>query len=636
MLSNRGLFKKFKLNIADKISPIERVPIFRLEKTEMTFDGSNALNINIPFLSKPEVTNNLCLDKMESVECSALLLKQKSFEKSSVEFGCLIKLPPVEYIPVLLNMPGIAGKNYNQESTKARSIKDDSICIHGLKKSLCTECAEIEKEKKKTPSRIDIFEIIFPVLQPPLGENFDNPIVLPEGKKLYPFQPEGIKFLIEHQKALLGDEMGLGKSIQAIIAVKCLFHMGKILNALIVCPKSVLSDWEKKLQEWAPELKVIKIYGPKEQRYIEWGSDAHIYLTSYDSLRQDLLEDSSETGQNQLEELLKRKFNLIILDEVQKIKNPDTGISKAVKKINADWRWGLSGTPLENNSKDLISIFSYLKPGLLHYNDENNLPKIKESIRPYFLRRLKSTVLPELPEKRYGEVWLDLLPEQREAYIKAEQEGIIKLNEHGDSITVDHILALITELKQICNLEPVSKKSCKLEYLLESLDEICSQGDKAIIFSQYPKKTLKCLEPFLKEFNPLIYHGSLSDPQRDGIIKKFQEDDKYKVLLMSVKSGGVGLTLTKANYVFHFDLWWNPSVAAQAEDRTHRIGQEKTVFVTYLYTRDTIEERIQDILNRKRSLFKAVIDDLSDNKLSKALTEEELFSLFNLKKPVRR
>ncbi len=292
----------------------------------------------------------------------------------------------------------------------------------------------------------------------------------------------------------------------------------------------------------------------------------------------------------------------------------------------------MSGTPLENRVEELISIFAYLKPGLLHYDDAAHPQRVKAAIKPYFLRRRKIDVLDDLPAKNCDEVWLDLTPAQREAYDRAEKEGVIALNEQGDSVTVQHVLALITKLKQICNVEPISKESCKLEYLMEQLPEIIEQGGKSLIFSQYPDKTLKFLEPELRQFSPLVYHGMLSDTQRDKIIDDFQNKDNCKALLMSVKAGGLGLTLTRANFVFHFDLWWNPSVAAQAEDRAHRIGQKKSVYVTSIFTVNTIEEKIQLLLKRKRKLFASVIDDLSDTNLSVTLDEEELFGLFNLQK----
>ena len=206
----------------------------------------------------------------------------------------------------------------------------------------------------------------------------------------------------------------------------------------------------------------------------------------------------------------------------------------------------------------------------------------------------------------------------------------------GDRITAQNIIALINELKQICNIDPVSGQSCKLQYLTEKLDEASEEDSKALVFSQFPNITLRKIEPELKRFNPLIFDGSLSDFKRDEYIERFEKSDKNKVMLMSIKAGGQGITLVRANYVFHFDHWWNPATAEQAEGRAHRIGQNKTVFVSHLYTAGTIEERIYDLLERKKGIFRNIIDGLTDtDSIKKILSFEELLSLFNLKKPDR-
>lgn len=680
-LNNLKFFGRVKLKLVSKLFPIRRIELLLLDKLEIDLKEAKINQINIPSISSPKVTSDFCPVRPEIIELK-ILLEEQGVEDLTLWLRDQFSYPEIESFSVLLDTPQKAGKSYRQSEVEWSQASlfekdEDKECFHGLKKSWCAICTKKERSEKERTSyySVDVFDLIFPILQPPLGENFDSPIVFPSGMELYPFQTVGIKFLVEHERALLGDEMGLGKTQQAIIALRFLFRIGKITNALIVCPKSILTHWEKTLWDWAPELRVIKVRGSKDERRISWNCQSHIYLTTYETLRQDLDSSIKNTEvtinsngshtirclnetcfqrlriENKLfgkqlicptckhvfiyypsEDIAKKDFDLVILDEIQKIKNPSAGITKAVRQINGRFRWGLSGTPLENRLEELISIFSYLKPGLLHYDNGARPLKVKEAIKPYFLRRRKTDVLPELPEKIYEEIWLELSSAQREAYNKAEQEGIIALNEHGYSITVQHILALITKLKQICNLDPISKESCKLDYLLEKLEEISEQDDKALVFSQYPEKTLKFLEPALKRFNPLVYHGALSDYQRDKIIKRFQEEEENKVILMSVKAGGLGLTLTRANYVFHFDLWWNPAVATQAEDRVHRIGQKKTVFVTSLFTVDTIEERIQNLLKRKRELFKEVIDDLSDTNLSKVLTEEELFSLFNLQK----
>ena len=216
----------------------------------------------------------------------------------------------------------------------------------------------------------------------------------------------------------------------------------------------------------------------------------------------------------------------------------------------------------------------------------------------------------------------------------AEATGILDLEGKND-VTVHHIFALITKLKQLCNLDPETQESSKLEYLKEKLEELTSQGDKALVFSQFPNKTLVPLLPHLAEFNPLYYHGQLNLQQREAMIRKFQDtnNEENKIMLLSLKAANSGITLTRANYVFHFDLWWNPSISSQAAARAHRIGQEKTVFETMLLAEDTVERRIFDILETKKILFNIVVDELSEEvNLDKLMSEDEIFGLFGLKK----
>jgi len=704
--NNSGLLGGARLKLAEKLVPVKGTKILSFDKMNLDLKEAFINQINVPPIRSPEITNDFCPPKPQITRSKIVpsyaqifICKNKEcltklrlpFDHSS--FGRRFRItcpvchdsfeyiaskdeligdftswleeelnyPEIQSFPVILDQPKKAGKAYGRIEAEERQAtlfdteEGENTCVHGLRKSWCSTCIERERKgREKRSSHVDLFDLIFPILQPPLGENFDSPIAFPPGMELYPFQGAGVKFLAERERALLADEMGLGKSIQAITATRFLFRMGRITNGLILCPKSVLTDWEKKLWEWAPEIRNIKVRGSREQRQIMWNTPSHIYLTTYETLRQDLqatLQELSDKEpktlslfgdaeepelEGELEDLAKREFDLVILDEIQKIKNPGAEVTKATRQIESPLRWGLSGTPLENRLEELISVFAYLKPGLLRYDDAARPRKVKEAIKPYFLRRRKKDALPDLPEKFYEEKWLELTSAQREAYDKAEREGRVALNERGDEVTVQHILALITKLKQICNIEPVSGESCKLEHLSEKLEEISEQGEKALVFSQYPDKTLRFLEPELERFKPLMYHGSLSEAQRESIIKTFQEEENNKVLLMSVKAGGLGITLTRANYVFHFDLWWNPSVAEQAEDRAHRIGQEKTVFANYLFTVDTIEEDIQNLLKRKRELFKNVIEDLGDKKLTNVLTEEELFGLFGLERRGRR
>ena len=481
----------------------------------------------------------------------------------------------------------------------------------------------IEKLSGKRDEELDILHLAISNLYPPSMFDFSKLISFPIGKQLFPFQSDGVSFLIRHENALLADEMGLGKSIQAIIAIRLLLKSKIIENSLIVCPKSVLVDWETKFEEWAPELSLTMISGPVNKRRVLWNNEDQIFLVTYDTLREDVLSDDEK-------QIMPSNFDLIILDEVQRIKNSSTKIFSAINLINGQRRWGLSGTPLENRVEELSTIFSYIKPGLFSTTEVNNPLYVKTAIEPFVLRRVKHTVLRNLPEKIHDEILLDLEPKQRAAYHMAEKEGIIMLKEKGKLANVTHVLALISKLKQICNLEPESGESCKLNYLIEILENLYETDEKMLVFSQYPEKTLKLIAPRLKRFKPLMYHGSLSSKEREAIIERFNEDEKIKLLLMSVKAGGLGLTLTRANYVVHFDSWWNPAIMAQAEDRTHRIGQINNVFVMSLITKNTIERRIQMILEEKRGLFKDVMGDISDAGLTQMLNEREIFGLFGL------
>jgi SNF2 family DNA or RNA helicase len=443
------------------------------------------------------------------------------------------------------------------------------------------------------------------------------------GKSLYPYQKEGVRFLIEHPHALLADEMGLGKSIQAIVALRLLFGAASVSNCLILCPKSVLSDWANKFEAWAPELMITAVSGSSGTRRKLWGTPSQIYLTTYDSLKEDV---------TALTETPSIEFDIVILDEIQRIKNSTTKTFHAVNHIQSRIRWGLSGTPLENRVEEIVTIFRYLSPSLFSSSNISDSVYVKSLIAPLTLRRTKQAVLTELPSKTQENILLELNPKQRAVYNLVETHGVLAIKEKGSTATVTHIMALISKLKQICNIEPVSGESCKLDYIEDVLTTLVETGEKMVLFSQYPVKTLKLIQPRLQRFNPLIYSGSLSSKQRAAVIQQFEEDADIRVLLISLKAGGLGLTLTVANYVAHFDAWWNPATMSQAEDRTHRIGQKKNVTVLSLISKHTIEERIQTILDEKKLLFQDVVGDISEKGLPNHLTENELFGLFGLQR----
>jgi superfamily II DNA or RNA helicase len=659
-------------------APVEGIPVLVGQRRRVTCPVSKC---GCTFFTEVAVPMDGRRTKLACPTCSHRfeidLQALPSTEDLTRWFVSLLDRPEILTYDVDLSAPRKSGKEYGDANEDFGQTRTDlnQVCIHGAPKWWCSICQGQEREERdRRSSQFDVFDLILPILQPPLGDRFDDPVQFP--KDLKDFQRAGVKFLAEHNAALLADEMGLGKTVQAITAARLLFRMGKVAGGLVLCPRSVLADWERHLHEWAPELRVEKVRGTKEQRRVKWSLPAHVYLTTYESLRQDLSgtlckqdvaigADGSHVitcpcdgcsqrltlterlfgiavtcptckrsfTYNPLLDTAPKHFDLVVLDEAQRIKNPNTDISQAVRSLEAHHRWGLSGTPLENRLDDLVSIFAYLKPGLLRQNDAARPAYVKESIKPYLLRRRKAEAMPEMPEKKIDVLWLDLTQAQRETYDRAEREGVIALNEAGDSATVTHVLALITKLKQICNMDPVTKESCKLEYLADALADVTDQGDKALVFSQYPEKTLAHLETELSSFAPRVFSGSLSDNARVEMIESFKkEDGDCRVLLMSSKAGGLGLNLEEAHYVFHYDLWWNPATAKQAEDRAHRMTQTRTVFVYTLLTNGTIEERIHDLIADKTRLFNEVVDDLSDTDLSKALSEQELFGLFGLRK----
>jgi SNF2 family DNA or RNA helicase len=398
----------------------------------------------------------------------------------------------IENIDFRFVKPNIKGKNYvrKKEITQANLFTGTDE-EYNTTSRIGKPKIERQYTEKNKHDEFDIFDLIFPALQPPLGNSFDNPISFPS--ELYPFQVEGVKFLHSSFSALLGDEMGLGKSIQTITAARFLFRETKISSACIICPKAVLTDWEKKLWDWAPELKVIKIEGSKVAREVLWNSQAHFYICTYETLLRDFESTSQirgleinakghslkcpnkDCGKQVISpfhlhfksqecpfckfvytypdntDIAKTYFDLLVFDEIQKTKNPHAKITKATRTVSAKYKWALSGTPLENKVEDLITICETVKPKLFEKVNLGDIQKIIEAYKPIFKRRKKEDVLKDLPPKVTKEVWLDLLPSQREKYDLAEQQGIVDLQGKGEQITIQHILALITKLKQICN-----------------------------------------------------------------------------------------------------------------------------------------------------------------------------------------
>jgi superfamily II DNA or RNA helicase len=468
----------------------------------------------------------------------------------------------------------------------------------------------------------DLEERLRWILSPPIHELLSDPqLCLPE--KPRPFQTFGIKWLYDRSNALLADEMGLGKTMQALIAARLLWRDRQVDQILVVCPKSLISTWQTEIGKWWPQIRDhVMLPGCDRQFFLRLGTpNVVVKIINYEAVAREA------------EWLKEQTFShdLVIIDEAQWIKNPEAKTSIAVKSLKATRRWAVTGTPLENKVDDVVSIFGFVCPGLFGHDEQAG---VSQRIRPYILRRRAEEVLPELPEISDQDFEIELGAEQRNTYEQMECAGVAELNAQGESITVQHVFALITKLRQFCNFDPASGSSAKLENLLKDLEEIHESERKALIFSQFVDEQygLKRLAKGIASsgYKAAQLHGQLRQSLRDSVVEAFESDKSIDALLLNYRVGGVGLNLQAANYVFLFDRWWNPAVEDQAVKRAHRIGQMNKVFVRRLYCKDTIEERILRKLAEKRRLFRNIIDDARPEPDSLGLTEEEIFSLFNL------
>ncbi|WP_053218595.1 DEAD/DEAH box helicase [Virgibacillus senegalensis] len=430
---------------------------------------------------------------------------------------------------------------------------------------------------------------------------------------------------------ILADDMGLGKTIQTITYLLSEKEHKSKMKSLVVAPASLLYNWQKEFEKFAPSLHVAVVAGTKQQRreIVNANSDADVYVTSYPLLRKDTAIYEQTV------------FDHFILDEAQAIKNHLTQTAKATRVINASKRFALSGTPIENSLEELWAIFHTISPGLFvnkkaFLNLEHDY--IARITRPFILRRLKKDVLEELPDKIETVQYSDLTKQQKQVYLayleRMQQQVAETIEEKGFDKGKLEILAGLTRLRQICChpalfLDNYQGQSGKLEQLLEMLQELQENGKRALVFSQF-STMLGIIEKKLTEQGIEVFtlDGSTPSLKRMEMVDRFNNGEKA-VFLISLKAGGTGLNLTGADTVILYDLWWNPAVEEQAAGRAHRIGQKNVVQVVRLITEGTIEEKIYELQQKKRELVDQIIQP-GETMLSK-LSEQEIRELLQMK-----
>ncbi len=474
----------------------------------------------------------------------------------------------------------------------------------------------------------------------------------PRGLKatLRPYQEQGLSWLkFIHDigsGGVLADDMGLGKTVQTI-ALLLTLHGAKEtgpVKALIVAPTSVVTNWQREIERFAPTLNVSLWHGAGRKVNEDALEDAHVIITSYALLRRDL-------------PLLKSlNLDYAILDEAQAIKNPSSATAQAAKELNAKRRLALTGTPIENRLSEIWSIFDFVSPGLLgplpkfeeryarpiDQGDSKTAARLRAVIHPFILRRTKLEVAKDLPEKLEFNKIVDLAPEQRAIYLQVLREVRAHVMGEVERVGVAksqlHILAGLTKLRQAaCDprllglpKELGPEDSGKLSALRELVNEVDEGGHKVLIFSQFVSM-LKLMTQVLDQDKIRYEYLDGSTIDRAERIDRFQEDPTIPVFLISLKAGGSGLNLTAADTVIHFDPWWNPAVEDQATDRAHRIGQKKVVSVYRLVAAGTIEEKILQLKQKKKDLVSAVLEE--DQGGGKQLTKADLEDLFNYDEP---
>lgn len=478
-------------------------------------------------------------------------------------------------------------------------------------------------------------------------------IPLPKGinAQLRPYQHRGFSWMYRNASvgfgSVIADDMGLGKTLQVITTLLKFKEEGKLQDKkiLIIVPTGLLTNWQAEIEKFAPALSVCLFHGTNRKL----DKTADLVLTSYGIVR------------TEVSNFKKKNWLAIVIDEAQNIKNENTAQTKAVKSIKADHFIAMSGTPVENRLSELWSIMDYSNRGLLGnskyfnelfgtpietYNDENKAIQLKQVTAPFMMRRLKTdkSIISDLPDKIEIDVFGNLSPQQASLYQKTVEEALMTIDalDPTDSKQLfarqGLVLQMIMALKQICNhptqflknKELEAKLSGKMELLFEKLDSIIESNEKVLIFTQF-KEMGDLLQHFIHErYNeqPMFYHGGSTIKQREDMVERFQNNPSDRIFILSLKAAGTGLNLTAANHVIHYDLWWNPAVEAQATDRAYRIGQKNNVIVHRFITKNTFEERINEMIQSKKALAQMTVST-GENWIGN-LNNQELKDLFQI------
>ncbi len=473
-------------------------------------------------------------------------------------------------------------------------------------------------------------------------------VELPGGleAKLRPYQHQGLNylnFLREYRfGGILADEMGLGKTVQTLAYIQLMKERGMKGPTLIIVPTSVLPNWERETQKFVPTMSKLVIYGSRRSGMFNRIKDSDLVLTTYALLRRDL------------DELLAHEYSGIILDEAQNIKNPNTITARSVRRLKSDFRLCLSGTPIENNLLELWSLFEFLMPGFLGSQhafqkgfvkpikdgDEESLGYLRSRVKPFILRRTKTEVARDLPPKVESVYYSTLMDDQMDLYTalakKLKDQVMERVEEKGIAASQMSILDALLKLRQICCHPRLLKldmpgfnnnlPSGKFEAFKDLVNTIVEDGHKVLVFSQFVQM-LHIIRSWLTlNRTPFAYLDGSSKNRLDEV-DRFNNNPDIPIFLISLKAGGTGLNLTSADYVIHYDPWWNPAVENQATDRTHRIGQTRQVFAYKMICENTVEEKILKLQDMKRGVADAVIPGQN---AWKGLTRDDLEMLFDV------